>query len=189
MSDGQVVINLDCSKNYSLLKKQIESLLFMAKEPININDFCKILKSEKKNIENNLQELILEYEQRGIKILIKSNGYIMTTDPQCLPVLEVFLQQTQKINLSNSSLEVLAIIAYKQPITRKGIEMIRGVNSDQIVNNLLDKELIAETKPSNEIGRSMLLETTSSFLNVFGLQNIKELPPIESNSNQIAFKN
>lgn len=188
MTTKQTALELSTDNNLTLAG-QIEALLFMAKEPLKIEKIANLLQQPStivKKVITNLQE---EYKSKGINIIAVANGYIMVTAPQYQSVVDLFYLQPQKLNLANSSLEVLAIVAYKQPLTRKEIENIRGINSDQVVSSLLAKDLLRETKPSDALGHPMLLATTTHFLQVFGLNSLKELPVLELAETKIGFKN
>jgi len=163
-------------KNIDAYKKEAEAVLFMAKEPVSISDLRELLGISKEIAYEVVSDLVKVYENRGIRIKNINNGFIMTTAPDCSSIVNHFLSNPKSINLSKAALEALAIIAYRQPVTRGQIENIRGVNSDAVVSNLIDKKLIKEAGRSNDLGRPFLLITTNDFLKHFGLSSIKELP-------------
>jgi segregation and condensation protein B len=178
-------------KNYSMmdingLKQQktlpaiLEALLFIAVSPVSISQLSSALGESEKRIKESLQQLDNYYkESRGLKLQWHGNKVQLTSAPEFAKVIEGFLGVEVTSTLSQASLEALAIIAYKQPITRPEIDEIRGVNSDGVVRNLLNKGLIEENGRVEGAGRPILYGTTYDFLNYFGLSSLEELPPIE----------
>ena len=163
------------------IKNIIESLLFVAGEPLSIDHINNILiQAGKKEIRNALFELSKEYEARkgGFYLREVAGGYQIRTRPEYREWINRLIQP-KALRLSKAALETLAIIAYKQPVTRPMIEEVRGVNSDGVVRNLLSKGLIEEVGRAEGVGRPILYSTTTEFLNHFGLTSIKELPPFE----------
>ena len=135
--------------------------------------------SEKK-VTDTLDELDSYYfESRGLKLQWHGKKVQLTSSPEFSKIIEDFLGVEVTTTLSQASLEALAIIAYKQPITRPEIDDIRGVNSDGVVRNLLSKGLIEENGRVEGVGRPILYGTTSDFLNYFGLSSIDDLPIFE----------
>jgi len=161
-------------------KNVIESLLFVAKKPISLEELSSILEDEISAIEPLMQELVKEYDDKALQIIMLANGYIMATRPIYSDYIEHYLNSPISVSLTNQSLEALSIIAYKQPVTRQDIENIRGVMSDGVVNTLLDKKLIKEAGKSTQIGHPMLYCTTVEFLKHFGLNDLSELPPLDA---------
>lgn len=127
-----------------------------------------------------LDELILEYneKQRGIQIVRIDNSYLMCTHPRCADIINR-LEKPVRRRLSQAALETLAIIAYRQPVTKAEIENIRGVKSEKIVTNLLERGLIEEAGHKAVLGKPVLYKTSPEFLKVFGLGSLKELPVLE----------
>ncbi|MFC1478789.1 SMC-Scp complex subunit ScpB [Candidatus Margulisiibacteriota bacterium] len=158
------------------LIKELEAMLFMAKQPITLDSLEEFLGSDQKTILNLLDELIDEYQDKGINIFNIAGGYIMGTAPECVLQVQKLLENPTKVILSKAALEVLAIAAYRQPVTRSSIEHIRGVNSDAVISSLQDKNLLREVGRSEDIGRPILLGTTDDFLKHFGLPNLEALP-------------
>jgi len=163
------------------IKSIIESLLFINEKPITINELVEAIGVDKKTIETNIEELIEEFKNRnsGICILKVAGGYQMCSNPENEQWVKKLYQEKNKQKLSSASLETLAIIAYKQPITRLEIEAIRGVNVEGILKHLLELGLIKTEGRKEVIGRPFLYITTRKFLEYFGLNSLKELPKLE----------
>ena len=176
-------------KSFNLLKEKIEALLFVSPSPVSIAQLCNILNEKPKIIEGALDKLKEYYlESRGIRIEENKGRFQITSAPELAEIIENYLGQEETTSLSQAALEALAIVAYRQPITRPEIDEIRGVNSDGVMRNLLNKGLIQEVGRSEGVGRAILYGATSDFLQYFGLSSFKELPqfevtPAENNSN------
>lgn len=156
----------------------IEALLFVAVMPIPISHLSTILNETTRNIEKAIDDLDSIYEQqRGLRVQRIGKKVQLVTPPEFSHLLEDFMGIETTTTLSRASLETLAIIAFRQPVTRPVIEGVRGVNSDGVVRNLLSKGLIEEQGRVEGVGRAILYGTTSEFLNYFGLKSLKELPP------------
>lgn len=125
-----------------------------------------------------LEELVQEYAARGINVVKVAGGYLMGTNPANADYVHTHLHAKVQTILSRQALEVLAIIAYKQPVTRAEMERIRGVNSDGPIDTLLQKKLIEELGRSEAVGRPFLYGTTQEFLRHFGLKDLSSLPPL-----------
>lgn len=159
-------------------KSIIESLLFVSKEPLTLKTLSNIIEIPENEIKTLVDELFEEYNSRehGINISIVANGFQMHTRPEFAPYIEKLYKPQNSYGLSRAALETLAIIAYKQPITRAEIEAIRGVKADSSIGTLVEKNLIKEVGRKEGPGRPVLFGTTDSFLKYFGLRNISELP-------------
>ena len=160
-----------------LLKKQIESLLFIFGEPLTLKDLSRFLKKNPEEINQALALLKEEYQlgKRGL-ILIENNGaYQLTTSPEVSEIISDYLKETLKEELTPAALETLAIIAYKGPITRAAIENIRGVNSSFILRSLLIRGLI-EREPDPSRPQAFLYRISFELLRMLGLQKIEDLP-------------
>jgi len=164
--------------SYPRLKSILESLLFITKKPITLEELQSVLGVDIKLIEKTLYDLLVEYESRGINIVKIAGGYHMVTKPENVEYVDKLIHSPILTTLSNAALEALAIIAYKQPITRLTIENIRGVNSDGVIETLLDKRLIEEVGRSEGLGRPILYATTIDFLRHFGLKDLNDLSPL-----------
>ncbi len=158
----------------------IEGLLFVATSPISVNQLAQTLQESEKSVRDALQELENYYTtSRTLMLQWNHNKVQMTSAPFMGNLIEEFFGTEVTTSLSQASLEAIAIIAYKQPITRPEIDEIRGVNSDGVVRNLLSKGLIEEVGRKEGIGRPVLYGTTADFLNYFGLSSLKELPAFD----------
>lgn len=161
------------------LKSMLESLLFVADEPARVDHLAQSLEVPTRLVEEALEELAMEYRQRGLRLQFKDGRAQMVTAPEAAPVIERFLGLRLSSKLSPAALETLAIIAYRQPITRPQIDAIRGVNSDSVVRGLLAKGLIEEVGRLEQAGRPILYAPTFAFLQHFGLESLEELPPLD----------
>lgn len=158
----------------------IESLLFVASTSITIAQLATALDVTQKTISDALNELDNDYQHnRGLRLQRNGKKVQLITAPDLAQLIENFLGIETTSTLSQASLETLAIIAFRQPITRPIIEEIRGVNSDGVVRNLLSKGLIEEIGRAEGVGRPILYSTTADFLNHFGISSIKDLPAFE----------
>ncbi|MCJ7519691.1 MAG: SMC-Scp complex subunit ScpB [Anaerolineaceae bacterium] len=167
-------------KREKTLPAILEALLFIAVTPVSISQLSSSLDESEKKIKEALEELDKYYtESRGLKLQWHGKKVQLTSSPEFSKIIEDFLEVEVTTTLSQASLEALAIIAYKQPVTRPEIDEIRGVNSDGVVRNLLSKGLIEENGRVEGAGRPILYGTTSDFLNYFGLSSIEELPSFD----------
>ncbi len=158
----------------------IESLLFVADGPVPLAKIERALDRERGEVEAALDLLAQDLAARGIRLQRLDGRVQLTTAPEAAPYVERFLGLQSEPRLSPAALEVLAIVAYRQPITRAGIEAIRGVNSDRAVASLLARGLIGEVGRAETAGRPTLLGTTFAFLEYFGLSDLAELPPLDA---------
>lgn len=170
------------------IKNIIEALLFMTEEPLGLERLKGFLQVETSLIVEAIAMLKAEYETKGIRVYELAGGYILGTSPECETVVREFLESPTKVPLGKASLEVLAIIAYRQPVTRGEVENIRGVNSDSVISSLVDKDLVTIVGKSEELGHPTLLGTTDTFLKQFGLSSLDILPGRPFNSAQLSLK-
>lgn len=158
----------------------IEALLFVAPEPVHPQQLAEVLSLPINDVENYLRALDEEYQNgRGLRIQWHAGRVQLTTAPQFSEMIERFLGLEATARFSRAALETLAIIAYRQPVTRPAIDSIRGVNSDGVVKSLLGKGLIQEVGRAEGPGRPILYGTTGEFLQHFGLGSIHDLPPYD----------
>jgi len=160
-------------------KRIIEALLFASEKPITIEQIKDVLEEvDSRDIRALLMELKLEYENLGksFKIYEVAGGFQMATEPAYAEYLKKFYKVKYKDRLSRPALETLAIVAYRQPITRADIEDIRGVNVDGVIKTLLDRSLIRIVGRKDAPGRPIIYGTTKEFLDRFGLNSLSELP-------------
>ncbi len=168
------------------LKGLIEEVLYVWAEPISIDELSKILYDfSKADIKNCLEEMTKERADLGSGLIIRNfNGsYQFTTRKASDKYFESLLSKSEK-KLTNSTLETLSIIAYKQPITRVEIDKIRGVNSQSTIDSLLDKKLITEKGRLDKIGKPIIYGTTAEFLKYFNINSLKDLPEIRIDKNE-----
>lgn len=160
-------------------KQLVESLLFVAAEPVAVRELARTLALPADAIEAVLEQLMDEYRVRGIRLMRHNDHVQLVTAPEAAAAVERFLGlQTVAPRLSNAALETLAIIAYKQPITRSGMEAIRGVDCSGAVRTLLQRGLIIEMGRLQVAGRPVLYGTTEEFLKQFGLSSVAHLPQL-----------
>lgn len=159
------------------MRATVESLLFITNEPLSMEQLAELAEMEEDDVRDVLSWLVEDYHDsaKGIGVMEVAGGYIMAVKKDYLPYVEK-LYKPQFSTLSLASLETLAIIAYKQPITRGEVELIRGVKVDRIMQNLLTKQLIEEQGRKEAPGRPILYGTTKQFLQYFHINNLAELP-------------
>ncbi len=156
----------------------LEALLFAATGPVTPGQLAETLERKPGEIEAALKSLHETYQTgRGLSLQWHGGRVQLTTGPQFGPLIEKFLGLEATSRLSRAALETLAIIAYRQPVTRPGVDSIRGVNSDGVMKSLLTKGLVQEMGRAEGPGRPILYGTTTDFLQHFGLSSLEELPP------------
>lgn len=162
-------------------KKAIEAILFLSEEQVGVSKIAGVLSISDDEVETLVRELKddLAKSDRGLQVFEAAGGYQMGTIPELAPVLERAFSEDVSSNLSGAALEALAIIAYKQPVTRIEIESIRGVRCEHILENLLKRKLIKISGRREGPGRPLLYCTTPDFLKYFGLMDLGDLPPLE----------
>lgn len=165
----------------SNLKSVIESMLFVSGEPLSLRELSNNLEIKDKVIEEVIKEMMNEYEEksRGIKLISIDGSYQLVTKSENSDYIQKLLKKNKKHSLSQASIESLAIIAYKQPITRIDIDEIRGVKSESAIQKLVERGLIKDIGRLEVPGRPILYGTTDEFLRQFGLKTIKELPSLD----------
>jgi segregation and condensation protein B len=162
------------------LQACLEALLFVAGGPVTVQQLTTALDRKHEEVEQALKELALSFALKGGLSLEWFAGKVqLTTAPNMAPLIERFLGLEATARLSRAALETLSIVAYRQPITRPGIDAIRGVSSDGVLKSLLSKGLIAEAGRAEGPGRPILYETAAEFLQHFGLASLDELPPFD----------
>lgn len=157
----------------------IEAILFAAGHPIPYETLAETLGYKEKEIRKRVSAMIEQYDGRGFMLLAFDDTCQLCTREQFLPHIREALGIKRGGNLSSSSMEVLAIVAYNQPVTRAFIDTVRGVDSSYATTSLCEKGLIEVTGHLDAPGRPALLCTTDKFLRVFGLSSLSELPPAE----------
>jgi segregation and condensation protein B len=163
----------------------VESLLFVADAPVSVQQLAEAIQCKTSEIEYALEALAEEYKDRGIRLQRHKNQVQLTSAPDTALYVERFLGLSLSSRLSPAALEALAIIAYKQPITRAEIEAIRGVSSDGVLRNLMSKGLVEELGRLETVGHPFIFGTTFEFLQHFGLNSLEELPVLEFEEEQM----
>lgn len=156
----------------------VESLLFAAAEPLTVARLAAVLLVESEQIEEALQALDRDLAGRGICLQRKDDKIQLATRPAAAAAIERLLGVDASPRLSPAALEALAVIAYRQPVTRTQLEAIRGVNCDGVLRTLLSRSLIEEQGRLDAVGRPILFGTTFEFLQYFGLSRVEDLPPL-----------
>ena len=159
----------------------IEGILFAAGEPVKAAKLAAVLDTDLETVKEAVRLLKYNYdtELRGIMIIELDDGYQLCSRPEYYAYIQEILGEQRRQALSNAAMEALAIVAYKQPITRGQVEFIRGVNSDGAMNRLIERDLIEETGRLDAPGRPILYSTTQNFLRCFGLKSPKDLPEVD----------
>jgi len=160
----------------------VEAMLFASDVPLEAERIREVLDLENAGAARGLvEELIARYEgePRGLAIVEVGGGYRMVTRPELAPWLVRLARARTRVRLSRPALETLAIIAYKQPVSRPELDAVRGVNSDAVLDNLLERRLIRIGGRKEAPGRPFLYETTREFLVAFGLRDLNDLPKVE----------
>jgi segregation and condensation protein B len=163
-------------------KSILEAILFAASEPISVKQFQHAIPGiSVREIRRVLSELRDDYQKmnRSFCLIEIANGYQICTRPEYSEWIRKFYIQQVRVTLSPSALETLAIVAYKQPVTRADVSSIRGVNSDSVISALVEKDLICVSGRKEGAGRSLLFSTTDTFLQQFGLKDPSELPSLD----------
>ena len=161
-------------------KGRIEAILFVAGDAVDIRDLVRALGTDENKVRKALQDLESEYDfnQRGFMIKRFGEKVQLATRPLYAEDVVRLLQPVQKQSLSQAAMETLAVVAYKQPVTRADVEQIRGVKCDYSLQSLTAKGLIQEVGRKETIGRPILFGTTDEFLSRFGIESLDRLPPL-----------
>ncbi len=159
----------------------VEALIFVADEPVTAKLIAEVLDEDKDAVKAAVEQLVAEYAERGSGLQIReiAGGYQLATRTELHEEIRAFLKTRPSAKLSIASLETLAVIAYKQPVTVPEILEIRGVQSATSIKTLLDKRLIVAKGRKEAVGRPMMYGTSKEFLIQFGLNDLSELPSIE----------
>ncbi len=169
------------------IQAHIEALIFVAEQPLSVKEIqeCLVrlvgLELHTSEIESHLELLVQKYHEgdHAFEIVPLAGGYQFLTKPAFQPTVSEFLKSKLNKRLSTNSLETLAIIAYRQPISKPDIERIRGVNCDYTIQKLLEKELISIVGRSEELGKPLLYGVSPFFMNYFGINSVDELPKLK----------
>lgn len=166
----------------SYVHSVIEAVLFVSDKPVTFEEIKEVVGDvEGRALRQAIDELTAKYEaeKRGMVIVEIAGGYQMLSNPEYANAVRAFYRTQKKEKLSKPALESLAIVAYKQPVTRLDIELIRGVNSDGVVAHLLEKNLIKIVGRKDVPGKPFMYGTTKEFLEYFGLRSLSDLPKLE----------
>ena len=163
------------------IKSAFESLMFVWGEPLDVKTVAELFNISNKEAYDYFAELKEEYDRegRGIRIREINKNFQLVTSSENVEYIERLCTPVREKRLSQQALEVLAIVAYRQPVTKGEIEAIRGIRCDRVLEGLMKRDLVQEAGRSSAIGRPILYGTTDAFLKHFGFQNLKELPDIE----------
>ncbi|HEY4001933.1 MAG TPA: SMC-Scp complex subunit ScpB [Candidatus Xenobia bacterium] len=160
-------------------QRLLESLLFVSPKPVSAEDLARVLERPQPMVEADLADLQGEWQGRGVRIQQVAGGWQMVSCAEAAPYIERLHRVPSRTPMTKAVLETLAIIAYRQPLTKRQIEKVRGVSPDYAVSTLLDKKLIMEVGRASSPGRPPQFGTTREFLKYFHLNSLKDLPPIE----------
>jgi segregation and condensation protein B len=163
------------------IKGALEALLFVSDEPVSAARLAKIIDAQPGAVESVLANLAEEYreQERGFQLREVAGGWRLYTHPAHHDVIERYVMSWDTRRLSQAALEALAVVAYHQPVTRAGINAVRGVNSEGVIASLVEKGLVREVGRDKNQGNAILYGTTRTFLEKFGLKDIGGLPPLE----------
>ena len=161
-----------------LTEQALEALLFVAERPLSRREIAQLAGADRATVDERLGDLEVSLRERGVRLLIDGDRVELATAPEGGALVARYVG-ADAVRLSPASLETLAIVAYRQPVTKAAIERIRGVDSDYTVRTLLHRRLVVELGRSDAPGRPFLYGTGFEFLERFGLTSLEELPPID----------
>ena len=172
------------------IKSAFESMMFVWGEPLDVKIAASSFDLDKTEAKEYFDELVREYDeqQRGIRVREINGKYQFVTDDNNFDHIQKICTPVKERRLSQAALEVLAIVAYKQPVTKSEIDSIRGIKSDRVLEGLTRKGLVEDLGRSDAIGKPILYGTTDTFLTNFDLKTIKDLPDIEDIEEAIHFE-
>ena len=165
----------------STIKSAFESMLFVWGDPLEAKTAAEIFNITAKEAEECFRELAAEYDERESGLMIREieKAFQLVSRPENSEYIERLCTPVKEKRLSQSAMEVLAIVAYRQPVTKGEIESIRGIKCDRVIEGLVKKDLIGEVGRSTAVGRPILYGTTKAFLENFNFTSLKDLPEIE----------
>ncbi|MHB1323439.1 MAG: SMC-Scp complex subunit ScpB [Coriobacteriia bacterium] len=163
------------------LQGVVEALLFVSDEPVSASRLARIIDVSQATVEATLHAVAEEYaaEDRGFQLREVAGGWRLYTHPAYHQQVEEYVLSWDTRRLSQAALEALAVIAYHQPVSRQGVNAVRGVNSEAVISSLIEKGLVREAGRDKNAGNAILYATTRAFLERFGLKDLGELPPLE----------
>ncbi|MCX6384690.1 MAG: SMC-Scp complex subunit ScpB [Actinobacteria bacterium] len=173
----------DLLKGKPPLKTCVEGILFIAESPVSPKAIAKVLNADGEVIIEIIEQLKKEYlkSEKGFIVRKIGEGYRLYSNPALSEILKEFVNTNIKVHVTQAALETLAIIAYKQPVTRSQIAEIRGVKTDSVVVNLESKGLVKESGRLKEPGNPIIYRTTGKFLEILGIGSLEDMPPLKSN--------
>jgi segregation and condensation protein B len=162
------------------IRGAVEALLFVSDEPVSAARLARVLEAAPGEVESVLAELAQEYREaeRGFQLREVAGGWRLYTHPAAHDIIEKYVLSWDTRRLSQAALEALAVIAYHQPVSRAGVNAVRGVNSEGVIASLIEKGLVREVGRDRNQGNAIMYGTTRTFLEKFGLKDITELPPL-----------
>jgi segregation and condensation protein B len=161
-------------------RRALEAILFLAEEPLASPVLAQAVERGRREVEGLLAAMAEGYEGRqgGLVLREVAGGWRLLTHPEAAPYVEQFILTSRHTRLTKASLETLAIVAYKQPVTRHQVSSIRGVDSDGVIRALVERRLVEEVGRAEGPGRATLYGTTAEFLERLGLPSLADLPPM-----------
>ena len=168
----------DASPPPELTEAQLEALLFVAERPLSRREIATLADVDRAAVDARLGDLEVSLAARGIRLVLSGDRVELVTSPEAGALIARYVG-ADAVRLSPASLETLAIVAYRQPVTKAAIERIRGVDSDYTIRSLLHRRLVVELGRSEGPGRPFLYGTAFEFLERFGMTSLEELPPLD----------
>src|SRR5437867_10058913 len=161
-------------------RRALEAILFLADEPLSATVLAQAVEAGRREVEAALAEMAADYLDRGSGIVLTevAGGWRLMTHPEAAPFVEQFVLSSRHSRLTKASLETLAVVAYKQPVTRHQVASVRGVDSDGVLRALAERGLVEEVGRDDGPGRAVLYGTTVEFLERLGLASLADLPPM-----------
>lgn len=161
-------------------RRALEAILFLADEPLTPVVLSQAVEQPRREVDALLRDMAEGYEARSAGIVLKevAGGWRLLTHPMAAPHVEQFILSSRHARLTKASLETLAIVAYKQPVTRYQVSSIRGVDSDGVLHSLMERGLVSEVGRDEGPGRAVLYGTTAEFLERLGIASLADLPPV-----------
>ncbi|MGH2674391.1 MAG: SMC-Scp complex subunit ScpB [Actinomycetota bacterium] len=158
----------------------LEAVLFLADEPLASAVLASLIGSDRRTVDGLLESLSEDYDLAGSGLVLRrvAGGWRLATHPEAAPIVERFVLSSRHTRLTKAALETMAIVAYKQPVTRHQVSAIRGVDSEGVLKALVDRGLLAEVGREEGPGRPVLYGTTPEFLERLGLDSVSDLPPL-----------
>ena len=163
------------------LRGALEALLFVSDEPVSAARLAKLVDASPGDVDTALADLAEEYREsdRGFQLREVAGGWRFYTHPAYHDVIEEYVLSWDTRRLSQAALEALSVVAYHQPVSRQGVNAVRGVNSEGVLASLVEKGLVREVGRDKNAGNAILYGTTRTFLEKFGLKDLSELPPLD----------